>query len=492
MKRNRILSVTLKNIKNVANGTIEFEENDEVERGHFEDKKCGILGIYGQNGSGKTTVINVFNLLKTLSLGRGLNVFDEHHVRRPSEFDYLLSLTEKTGSVIFDFLIYEKNDPYKVEYEITLERKKAETPTAIKKESFTVYPYHENGTAFKLPLAPLTVDYTQDHILYLYDGVKHEPGYQNTPSKKEALDQLTKLSAKKLDCIQNGSSLVFSDEVAKYLSASTDEEVARFGKVLAATRFQIEFELFVYADRNDALSGVGLGTILGVYVNKKNHSETHGCFELSAKPFQIETKMRPLYDQFMNEVNTFISSFVPSFEVYISLLSTETKPDGSEYQNIAIFRRIGEGGLPLSQESAGIRKLFNIACALIYVYGNPSAWLAVDELDSGVFENLLGQILQALEERGKGQLLFTAHNLTPLERISSKHIVFTTDNPKNRYLFFKKVAPTNNLRDLYIRALKLGGQDEELSTPVDVDDIEMAMWNAYNSLRSIEGEKNGK
>lgn len=42
---------------------------------------------------------------------------------------------------------------------------------------------------------------------------------------------------------------------------------------------------------------------------------------------------------------------------------------------------------------------------LIDVYAKPSACVAVDELDSGIFEFLLGELLQVLKEHGRGQLI---------------------------------------------------------------------------------------
>ena len=63
---------------------------------------------------------------------------------------------------------------------------------------------------------------------------------------------------------------------------------------------------------------------------------------------------------------------------------------------------------------------------LIMVYNNPSITVAIDELDSGIFEYLLGELLNIISEKGKGQLIFTSHNLRPLETIDKGFIAFTT------------------------------------------------------------------
>jgi len=59
----RARKIELSNIKNVHLGSIEFRDSDFG--------SC-IAGIYGQNGSGKTAVVDAFSCLKLLMCGRSL------------------------------------------------------------------------------------------------------------------------------------------------------------------------------------------------------------------------------------------------------------------------------------------------------------------------------------------------------------------------------------------------------------------------------------
>ena len=54
--------------------------------------------------------------------------------------------------------------------------------------------------------------------------------------------------------------------------------------------------------------------------------------------------------------------------------------------------------------------------------------------------NLLGELLRIMQNSGKGQLIFTSHNLYPLETLESNSIVFTTTNPSARYTAYQKCA----------------------------------------------------
>ena len=130
-----------------------------------------------------------------------------------------------------------------------------------------------------------------------------------------------------------------------------------------------------------------------------------------------------------------------------------------------------------------IKKIIAILNLLINVYNNSSITVCIDELDSGIFEYLLGEILSIICQKGKGQLIFTSHNLRPLETLDKSCIVFTTTNPKNRYVRFTNVKRTNNLRDLYYRNIILGENGEYLYEKTNNHQIAYALREA--------GENNG-
>lgn len=101
--------------------------------------------------------------------------------------------------------------------------------------------------------------------------------------------------------------------------------------------------------------------------------------------------------------------------------------------------------------------------------------LVVDEMDSGIFEYLLGELLGLMNNEMKGQLIFTSHNLRVLEKLDAKNIVCSTVNPDNRYIRLTGIEKNNNKRDFYIRAITVGGQKEDL---YDEDDL-IAMGYAF-------------
>ena len=120
---------------------------------------------------------------------------------------------------------------------------------------------------------------------------------------------------------------------------------------------------------------------------------------------------------------------------------------------------------------------------MIVIYNQSSITVAIDELDSGVFKYLLGEILRIISEKGKGQLIFTSHNLRPLETLDRGFIAFTTTNPSKRYMRMTNLKDNNNLRDFYFRDIVLGEQSEEVYEPTNNAEIALAFREA--------GERNG-
>lgn len=79
-----------------------------------------IIGFYGQNGSGKTAMVEAFALLKSLLDSKEL----------PDKTEYLLKSDQESIELFFDFLIKNKFGEYMVRYESKLELDK-ERLTAV-------------------------------------------------------------------------------------------------------------------------------------------------------------------------------------------------------------------------------------------------------------------------------------------------------------------------------------------------------------------------
>lgn len=138
--------------------------------------------------------------------------------------------------------------------------------------------------------------------------------------------------------------------------------------------------------------------------------------------------------------------------------------------------------IPIRMESEGIIKIISILNVLIQAFGDASVCLAIDELDAGIFEYMLGELLDIFNKSAKGQLIFTSHNLRALEMLDKDSIMFSTANPDRRYIRMKNIKASNNLRDMYLRGITLGGQDEVIYEETDSLRIARAFRKAGRTI----------
>ena len=112
--------------------------------------------------------------------------------------------------------------------------------------------------------------------------------------------------------------------------------------------------------------------------------------------------------------------------------------------------------MPFRCESEGIIRITALLGYLKHAYNDENALVAVDEFDSGVFELLLGDMLDQLADGCAGQLVFTAHNLRALEVLPNSCIRTTVTDPDNRFATIPRKSSTNNQRKRYLTASELG------------------------------------
>ena len=244
---------------------------------------------------------------------------------------------------------------------------------------------------------------------------------------------------------------------------------------------------FVILNRNNGLISLDAA----IPVNFRTET-AGGMFTLPIdKPTTVPSRFLEILRQVISTISIVLSKIIPGVTLTLVELGTELLEDGSQGTKIQLARELlcanGEiHRLPLKYESEGIKKITSILHLLIAAYNNPSITLAIDELDSGIYEYLLGELLHIMQNSGKGQLIFTSHNLYPLETLESSSIVFTTTNVDDRYTRIGSVRATNNLRSMYLREVILGSNNSDaLYEETSVSEIAHAMRVVGKRMENI-------
>lgn len=242
--------------------------------------------------------------------------------------------------------------------------------------------------------------------------------------------------------------------------------------------------LFVINNEHSGPISMNLVLPVAFYLRDGEHITTGDLPIRIDEPSVVTQRQFQLAQTIIDGMNIVLKNVIPGMEVEVHNFGEQLLDNGDTGYKIELLSKRGDISILLKYESEGIVKIVSFLNVLICVYNNPSMCLVIDELDSGVFEYLLGELLAVFSDGGKGQLIFTSHNLRALEMLGKKSILFSTTNPCNRYIRLQNVQTNNNLRDLYLRSLTLGGQKEEMYEETDSVAIGRAFRRAGKAVEA--------
>ncbi len=456
----RLSSLTLKNIKNVKNGTIVMPLTNERK---FEYGRAEVLGIYGQNGSGKTAIVDALYFLQSIMMGETLD---------QRILDYI-DTDSLNAEINAEFNIFGENVLYEVGYHIIFS--KAEDGITIEREYLNCAinrdGYRTNKNIF--------MDYQKNQTEFTFKPLKRLDELVG----KDKNTQMDLIVARKMAEKSNCSYIFGKDSREIFLKKN--DKFKDYARVIHA--------LFVFALRdlfviNSSHSGVISANFLlpMAFRIEKEKTGMKGDFAVPLmEPVILDIERKNILDEIVNQINTVLYTIIPGMSIEVKDYGKQAMDSGEEGWKVELMsNRDGKRTIPIRMESEGIIKIVSILNVLIQAFGNPSICLIIDELDAGIFEYMLGELLDIFNKSAKGQLIFTSHNLRALEMLDKDSIMFSTANPDNRYIHMKNVKESNNLRSMYIRSITLGGQEENIYEETDSLKIARAFRKAGRRLQN--------
>lgn len=461
----RIESIEIMNFKNVGYGHLDFETSKK----RF---KSSILGLYGQNGSGKTALIDALELLRLLLSGRTIPAHFADYINVDSEYAKL-----KYGIQVSNA---KESSSYSVFYEVSLGRDLNRTEHNTEQPSIDesykavvfdeVLSYSYECGEVKKRLSPVIDTRTSEDVVF-FPTTK----YQSIIGKDKKITT-SLLVAKRLASVTSRS-FIFSRELLNAVRKNCKDNYHRL--LIESLVFFGNFGLFVINTTNTGLISMNALPLAFNYAENGRSSIGNILIKLN-EPSIIPEDALHVVHKIIESMNVVLQQLIPGLTIGIKNMGSQLYPNGAQGSRIQLISNKNNKEIPLQYESEGIKKLISILQLLIVIYNKSSMTVAIDELDSGVFEYLLGEILRIIAEKGKGQLVFTSHNLRPLETLDKRFIAFTTTNPNNRYIRMNNVKATNNLRNFYYRDIVLGEQKEPVYEPTNNSEIAMAFREAGN------------
>lgn len=462
----RMESITIENFKNVTQGTLDFVNK---RRGY----KASVLGLYGQNGSGKTALIDAMQLLKFALCGKSI----------PQKYADYINVDADCAKLKYEFVIRYAEEVYNVWYQFCMRKTDDEVVASIDEAT-------TNNTVSRVELF--------DEVLsFSYES--KEDKLRKASLIDTRTDELFAPKAKMLELVGDNKEKYMDLLVTKRLTKATSRSFIFSRELINQYRKNCKNEcymkliegLYTYGHKElfiidtESIGLISLNTLPLVFKYKNENSEAVGSLLLSLNgPALIPEDTYGVVENVIENMNIVLEQLVPGLRIGVVDLGATLTKEGKIAKQVQLMSLKNNKAIPFCYESEGIKKIVSILQLLIVVYNNPSVTVAVDELDGGVFEYLLGELLNIISEKGKGQLIFTSHNLRPLETIDKGFIAFTTTNPKMRYIRLTNVKGTNNLRDFYYRDIVLGEQSEQVYNPTNNFEIALAFREAGEAFGS--------
>lgn len=446
----RIENIVIDNLKNVKHGSLDLENT-------HKSYNASILGLYGQNGSGKTSVIDALTLLRCALCGTPV----------PGRFADLINVDAEYASFQYDIKITNKDaaEKYFVKYRFKVRKEVDDTNHNTDNHSL------QNAKARPVIFA--------ERLTYIHEGVEGKDRSQtladttkgNVFGPKTRYDLLVdskkvpalKLMVAKQLTQSTSRSFVFSKELLTAIRDSAKDEHglptnARDVNSLFVLESLVNFgnhELFVIDNQtNGLITGLNALPLSFRYEGDKSGFGGNLYINLNG-PSSVPSDAFGIVQKVMQHMNVVLSEIIPGLTISVVKLGERLTEDSMAFVDFQVVSHKNNKDIPLQYESDGIKKIVSVLHLLIGVYNQPSLTVAIDELDAGIFEYLLGELLYIISEKGKGQLIFTSHNLRPLETLDRGFVAFTTTDPEERYVRITNLKSNNNLRATYYRNIIL-------------------------------------
>lgn len=439
----RLVGISFHNIKNIKKASIDFPIEQHIDK----NGRNNIFGIYGPNGSGKTSLINCLGVLKKIicEVPLGLNEYN------------LIATDAETASMSFSFNVKVDSGSYYLIYSFVLAKNKAfidgqeSNSTYIKSEKIKYKPLGNNDNESKNLSTLIDIDSSN---AIGKDMLKPTNYYSKLMSNSSFFDLAVRLS---IGTRATRQSCIFYRDFLQILFNNKD-----FDETYKSLLYQLKMfgvaNLFVIDQINNNNVSLNLGYR---QIKEQKTYVSMGTVNINSISRLCEEEFLH-YENSIIEANRVLEKLVPGISISIKKIKDTLMNNGDKAVEFILVSHRKENNkdiiIPFSSESNGIRSIFSVLSLVVAAYNNPSVCIAIDEFDAGVFEHLLGLIVKVYAESGKGLFIFTSHNLRPLEVLNPSNIFFTT---KGDELFEHTtyVRKELNKRNAYLRLMSISGED---------------------------------
>ena len=449
--------VKAKNFKSLKD--IEFNLNKT------KTKTNQFISIYGENGSGKTNIVELFKFLQQSAMARAIDIAmnklpkeffkmqEEMADKMPTEIRQIFQLSLD----LKEYRMLDEKEETEIEYGFKINNKNGFYYIKFNNEIIEEKLYYMAGK----------------QRAYLFE-LKKEDGkiiktlnkniFMNNKYNEELIDEIDKywgkysfLSLLSFEMVEKNKEYIYNN-ISKNIIEVID-------KIWGMT---------VHVDK-------GISKIMSASLKKAKRLD-------NIQKGYIEKNQLNELNKYENVLNIFFTqAYADIKEVKYSITEKEDKIYYELYFNKMIGGEIK--AIPSKMESEGTRRILNQFDTLIGSLLGET--VIIDEIDNGIHDVLMKNIIMSIKDEITGQLIITTHNTLLLEILPKEYIyILSTDYNGNKIInslkdYGIKIQKNNNARDLYFKGVFGGIPTTDY---IDFEEIKYALEDSKNET---EGNANG-
>ena len=450
--------VKAKNFKSLKN--IEFNLNKT------KNKTNQFISIYGENGSGETNIVELFKLLQQATMSRTIDIAmnkvpkefwriqEEMSNQLPTEVRQIFQLSFN----LREYRMLDEEEATEVEYGFKINDK----------EGF--------------------------YYIKFNDEIIEEKLYYMAGKQRAYLFQINKEDNK---INKNLNKNIFFN--GKYTEELIDGIDKYWGKYtfLSLLSFEIIEKNKDYINNNiskNILEVIDKIWLMTVHVDK-------GALKIIPDNFGKLKKLNNIQKGIVKKDKL---SEIKKYENVLNIFFTQAYADIKEveyeineeedriYYELYFNKMIGGQikSIPSRLESDGTRRILNQFDTIIGSLLGETVIL--DEIDNGIHDVLMKNIIMSIKDEITGQLIITTHNTLLLEVLPKENIyILSTDYDGNKMInsikdYGIKIQKNNNARDLYFKGI-FGGIPT--TNYIDFEEIKYALENSEDNEENADGKE---
>lgn len=416
-----LLNLKISGIKNIEK-PIEIPFYKKTIKNDFNPDQYRVKGIYGENGSGKTAILTAVNILTKI-------IYQNNYLPDSvNQMLFLENINKKTnnGFIEVEFFAQEEQEEdyiylYRVEFQVNKNDR-----VFLSRELFQRKNGHNSQTKY-VTLYEVT-DGSLDTLIY-----------------PELFDY----------CDENSKNLLWQTSFAALAFRFIHRDDINALKLFNHMRVLFSFATGIHVDidgeddhRSYAYKALQGKTAEGI-MKESSYGDQYLWYASAPKDGKeviVPHFWMNGYEEQIKRLLSFVRIFKPELK--------DIKLDKKDHGNYYVCRRImiyEDYELDEEYESRGIRKLMSLFDALDMACKGSIVF--IDELDSNINDVYLNKLIEYIIYYGKGQLCFTAHNLSPMSvlRSSKCAISFISSvNTVHTWTSNGNLNPANAYRDGFI------------------------------------------